>query len=247
MPSCKLCGLDRKLIRAHVLPRFCFADALKEEGYVIEVTNATDRYNRKLPVGIYDRELVCEPCERLFSPWDSYGKFFLFDRDFSGEKRADCQRGSALIISEYDYTKLKLFFLATLWRAAASSQAFFAATDLGPHLGSLGHLVRNRDPGDSQQFPVLLSRFDGPSDRYPDLDPKHACLNPQRAKFLDVNCVKLYVADFIAWIKVDSRPFREPYSSFCLAPSTPLNLFLRDFGRSKELRAMWQITQQSKH
>ena len=50
---CRLCGLEKKLIEAHVIPR-SFHRISPEKGVIRLVTNAEGRYTQNVPKGVYD-------------------------------------------------------------------------------------------------------------------------------------------------------------------------------------------------
>ena len=69
---CELCGQDKKLIEAHVIPRsFHRIDPSDKEPTRL-VTNVEGRYTQKARKGVYDGSIVCEDCERHFTRWDDY-------------------------------------------------------------------------------------------------------------------------------------------------------------------------------
>ena len=75
--ECSLCGCDKKLINAHVIPR-SFHEPMKQGGQTpIIITSKPGEYPKRSPIGVYDKEIVCENCEAIFSPWDDYGNKFL--------------------------------------------------------------------------------------------------------------------------------------------------------------------------
>ena len=60
---CKLCGADRKLIKAHVIPAAFFEkngndSAFESFLYTFDLTT----HSKRLPAGIYDKELLCNDC-----------------------------------------------------------------------------------------------------------------------------------------------------------------------------------------
>ncbi|MCH7721105.1 MAG: hypothetical protein IH988_08985 [Planctomycetes bacterium] len=206
-------------------------------------TNCPGEYDRTVTTGFYDPSLVCEACERKFSPWDGYGKAILLDTDWeSAQVGGDDRR--AYCIRSFDYTRLKLFFMSVLWRIAGTARREFRQVDLGPHGDKLARDIESCDPGGIDDWSVTLARFVGSHPAIPELEAKVAWLDPHRTRFGGVNCVNIYMADFIAMIKVDQRPFGEPVRRLCIARDKPLYIIIRDFGSSKELALMTNMARQ---
>ncbi len=190
--------------------------------------------------GIYDPNIVCEDCERRFSPWDTYGVEFLLRTDWSKIKCVNGKRGSGHIldVGDFDYAKMKLFVLSVLWRMHETSQPFFESVDLGPFADEVRQMLLAADPGGADAFAVVLSRFTGPA---LGIDPKQVWLNPQLSRWDGVNSLRFWLSDFSVLVKVDQRPPNKLMSAFALAPHRRLVILLRDFAQSKEFLAQLRV------
>lgn len=74
---CKLRTYDKKLVEAHIIPRR-FYEPLKDGGQIPQIiADKAGVYPKRSAIGVYDREILCEKCERIFCPWDDYGYRFL--------------------------------------------------------------------------------------------------------------------------------------------------------------------------
>jgi hypothetical protein len=122
---CKFCLEDKKCIEAHIIPNSLYEPLLNDNKGMLIVSNKSEIYPKKQQIGIYDMEIVCEECERLFSKPDYYAKSF-FSADMT-EDSFIIHNGEKCVytIKDYDYHNLKLFFISLLWRASASTQPFF--------------------------------------------------------------------------------------------------------------------------
>ena len=129
--ECKFCHQDRKLIKAHVVPRSFFEINPAELPRL--ATDKDGTFPKRAPTGIYDTQLVCETCERLISPYDDYAqRLLLADREAASQVVYE-EQVIAYNYGAYDYQKLKLFFLSLLWRASESSHTFYRRINLGSH------------------------------------------------------------------------------------------------------------------
>jgi hypothetical protein len=229
---CKLCGHDRKLIKAHIIPKSFFRLDSADQKPARLITNVGGRYAQNIPKGVYDKGILCETCERVFSPWDDYAAD-LFIKNWKAI--LPLTAGSEQVgygLPEYDYPRLKLFFMAVLWRAAVSSHSMFENVDLGPREADLKQSILSGDPGDMNQFGVVLQAFD---------DENVGMLNPQPERLLGLRFIRFYLSHIIAYLKVDSRPFTDPLDHIALSPGRSLVLLLRPFVGSKERRVMQKL------
>ena len=129
--QCKFCRQERKLVEAHVIPRSFFE--IDPANPPRLASNKDGVFPKRSPAGMYDTQLVCEDCERMFSPFDDYAQRLLVANREAAKPIYDGEQPIAYIYEAYDYQKLKLFFLSLLWRASESSHNFYRRIKLGPH------------------------------------------------------------------------------------------------------------------
>jgi hypothetical protein len=229
---CKLCGEDRKLIEAHVIPKSFHRLDPHDPTPARLATNVPGRYRQTIPKGVYDRTILCEPCERHFSHWDDYAAILLLQDwpTFAPIMNGPEQLGYTL--PTFDYPSLKLFFLSVLWRAAVSSHVMYAKVDLGRREPALKQSILTRDPGSIDHFGVVLQAFD---------TPDVGLLNPHAERFSGLRYIRFYLSHIIAYIKVDSRPFDDPFKDLALGPERPLVILLKSFLISPERRVMRKL------
>src|SRR5690606_22273539 len=97
--------------------------------------------------------LLCIDCEEKFSRHEKY-----VAEVFSGKREVFLSRAGGLVIAEgIDYTKFKLFALSVLWRAGVSRNNFFRDVELGPHQEKLRYMLLNDHPGESSEYPFILT------------------------------------------------------------------------------------------
>ena len=229
--ECKLCGHDKKLVEAHVIPR-SFHEPLKEGGQTpIIITSKPGVYPKRSHIGVYDKEIVCEECEAIFSPWDDYGHEFLTQKLEDARYLVSNGEKLAYNFGLCDCDKLKLFFLSVLWRAGVSKQQLFNKVQLGQFEEKLRQVVLSKDAGGVGDFSVALSKFDAPANQT-------GILNPDRTKYEGVNHYRLYLGGYMAIIKVSSQPPPKCFDGLYIAPNQNVFCLIRDFKKSKEFMAM---------
>lgn len=233
---CKLTGKVGTPIDAHIIPK-SFYLIRQENGPLCLMTNTPNRFPKRRPQGIYDNTIVTAEGEAIFAPWDEYAAGLLLRR--FNEAHSLTHDDGQIVGFEYpafDYAKLKLFFLSVLWRAGASSQDAFKSIRLGPHLETIKKHLLDSDPGTVDQYATVLATFDD--------DPSWAkIMNPFPERYGEngIRFYRLYVGNFIAYIKVDQRSADNPMRALQLTPNSPLRIVRRCFAESKERRVMDRI------
>ena len=191
-------------------------------------------FPKKRPKGLYDDNLVCESCERRFAPYDDYGYKFLTNEAIEKGYSPEGLGLDARFIDKFDYSKLKLYFLSTLWRASNTSNDFFQAVSVGSKFNNqLNQMIFNGKPGKQEDFSVIISEFKEENARlaYPP---------PYKFKFGDRTFYRLIFGGFAVDIKVDSRPCKSKYQPIILAPNQRLIILKYSFEDSYDYNQLFK-------
>ena len=229
---CKLCGADKKLIRAHVIPAAFFDKSGNDSAFDSSLYSGNPAtHPKRIHIGVYEKELLCDDCERRFQRWDDYGVKLLLRKfdDFLPVLKDGEPIGWRL--DTYDYHLLKMFVIGVLWRAAASTHAYYVDTTLGPFEQLAKQSVLDEDPRDSDFFATVLVRWH--SNSLPAY-LRHLHLSPYKDRQDGVNTVRIYMGEFIAYVKLDKRKFLGPFSFFQLRDRIPLVVAVRNVDVSDE-------------
>lgn len=163
--ACRFCETEQRLVKAHIIPAGFFR-VLRDASGALEVhTNKAGAHPRRAPIGVYDKSILCRPCDNVFSPWDKHAQDVLL-RDFSDETAI--YAGSVKLgwtISKFNYRLLKLFFLSLVWRASVSAHPFYRRVSTGPFEQELRKMIAAGEPGAPGTFAVTLARFHEPATR----------------------------------------------------------------------------------
>jgi len=225
---CRMCLRDLPLVDSHIIPRSFYRIDHSDGQPTKLVSNVPGEHPKRIPIGEYD-QIVCEECERLFSPWDQYANELLLT---AVENRRDVMNNGqvvAQLIQEYDYHNLKMFFLSLLWRISAATRPMFGSINLGPYQEILRNLILNQNVGEIIDFSTLISQFDANT----------PVLNPHYERWDGIRYVRVYLANYVAHTKVDrQRPPRGPLSDVSMHPDRPLCIIARDFQGSAEYRML---------
>lgn len=229
--ACKFCSEDKKCIKAHIIPNSLYQPIFNDKKGMLLLSNKHKTYPKKQHIGIYDTNIVCEECERLFSKPDNYAKSF-FSADINDDDFIiDNNEKIAYIIRNYDYHNLKLFFISLLWRASASTQPFFSNVNIGPFENQIKDMIERNDPGDENTFSATLTRYDNHLASRTQLDPF-------RYKWDGINYYTFYLRGWKCYIKVDQHPAPEIMRDFMAKPNQPLIVLYLNFKESIEINYM---------
>lgn len=234
--TCRLCQQEKKLIKAHIIPEGFFR-LLRSGDIAPEMhSNSPGSFPKRMPVGVYDSTILCGECDRRIAPWDNYGQQVLLQRFQEATPITHQARTVAWSVEKVNYIELKLFFASLLWRASISSHSFYKRIAVGPFFEKrLGKMVLESEPGDSQEFAVILARFEDVS--------MMAMLDPHRERFDHVSFCRFYLSGFVTYIKVDKRPVPEPLSELRLQAGKPLTILTRSLQGSPDGLLMRKIAE----
>lgn len=148
MGTCKLCGREAVLVRAHIVPDAFHRD-LRSDAPVppIQISNNPEAHTKRRPGGYYDEELLCSDCEKRTNPWDDYGATFLLQKS-SADGRPITDTPGDVVAYQYDdvdHARLKLFAISLLWRASTTANGFFEKIDIGPNSPRANNQTRSEE------------------------------------------------------------------------------------------------------
>lgn len=126
--TCNLCGVKKKLIKAHIYPKFLF-----NELYI--GFNGLSRYPQKTHSGLYDPNILCAECDNnVIGKFDDFAcKTLFYPKDTLEPAINEVEKGVYSLKNKADYRKIELFFISILWRASISSQTRCNISFLGTY------------------------------------------------------------------------------------------------------------------
>jgi hypothetical protein len=188
---------------------------------------------------VYDAGILCAQCESKFSSIDAYGISVLLSQFDDYFKPLSLANGGIAHQGDHvDTTRLLRFLITVLWRASVSSQPFYSTVNLGPLEEQALAVLTNQTV--SHKFNAVLSRWDDSDDEH---FPTTGMLNPHMERWGGVNAYRLYLGKVVAYVKVDGRPFGEPFASLSLQAPSPCRIINRQMSSSKDLKAMRKTAQ----
>src|SRR5206468_5383138 len=137
----------------------------------------------------YDRSILCQECDNVFSPWENHAQRVMIQECSDAMALHDGPTKIGWKIDRFDYRLFKLFFLSLLWRASISTHEFYRRVSVGPFEHDLRRMIKDEDPGAAETFAVALARFDSPAFT--------AMLDPHSERYDGINYCRFYLAGFV--------------------------------------------------
>lgn len=118
---CKLCGQHKELQKSHILPKGLYDLKRTKRFTAIErETGKTDRINFQNGFKEY---LLCKDCEEKFCVFDKEAiKFFHTTIPAHPFRKVGKLQTYLVTYQDFDYNKLRKFFISLVWRASISSE-----------------------------------------------------------------------------------------------------------------------------
>jgi hypothetical protein len=236
MPACRICAATSGFVKSHVIPEAFFREIRDGQVAPLLVAGAKGELPKKAPIGVYDQTILCAACEGKFLHWDTYGVEVLVSR-FDSYFSPLVEKGTTVAYESSRVDKLKLldFLVSVLWRASVSNQNFYRTVNLGPHQVAVFDTMLTFAKPAPAIFDAALSRWRDEDDG---ILPTEGLLNPHREKWAGINAYRLYFGKVIAYVRVDQRPFEQPFSEFSLRAPGPCRIVTRRLAESKDLKVM---------
>ncbi|TAH33673.1 MAG: hypothetical protein EYC62_06480 [Alphaproteobacteria bacterium] len=196
------------------------------------ISSSPHFHPKRVPTGVYDNGILCAECDNQFSPYENHAKDILtrpIDQRYVLRDPPNVGEAIGYNPPVGDYIQLKLFFLSILWRAAISTNQFYAHVRLGVHEKKLREMLQANDVGTVDDFSVLLSKNTDPSD----IMSRTIC-DPVKKKIEGIRVYYFQLPDVIFRIKADKRPLPNKVREFAICPERPFFCLLQDFNNSNE-------------
>jgi hypothetical protein len=242
---CRLCLTEQPLVKAHVIPRQFYhsirgsgigfgAGELVPRIYVA----GSSRKPKQCQSGIFDSNILCPDCDqKKIGPWDKYAQE-LFLRKFPKQLATSIRSPALYCIDNFDYSSLKLFFLSVLWRSAITENEFFGRVDIQGSEETIRRMLLDRNPGASEEFPVMAVRYEGP---FREVMP---C--PTRADLEGARIHHFRVPGFGWFHQTSDAPINRELEFFRIRPSKPFLVKSTRYDLTHGFRTLLQLDREGK-
>lgn len=226
MAICRLCGEDKRLIRAHIFPDWAYRN-LKQDNHLIQLTSVLN--SRKIQSGYWDSNILCRECDGdVIGKYDTYAAQF-FDQDFSPMlttfTEASGREAKVYQVNNFDYPKLFIFIVSLIWRASITDNPIFAKVNLGRYEYLAKEMILAGIPMYEDLFEVTIFVAEPPvsGQKF-----EKSILHPLSARFGGANCYRFVFAGFDFVLKVDQRKSNLHVPGITMGPEG-LNIILMPF------------------
>jgi hypothetical protein len=162
MGTCQLCGNERKLIDAHLIPRCMY----ELEGELpIKVIGIYGKSRpKRAPIGIYDKDILCAECDGRIGIWDQHACEVLnsVKRNLTVTRVSDGfavdEEGTPLCytIERADPELMSKFVLSVIWRGHISKRPEAKVVKLGSHAARIKEIILKDIPIKAHNYKVQL-------------------------------------------------------------------------------------------
>ena len=117
---CKFCNQEKRLILSHIIPKSFYQ--LKQHGNQSMLSFATKKIDKTRYQNGLKEYLMCAECDGMLGKLDEYAGKILFQQVTKHPfKNVDGIKTYLFRENEFDYKKLRLFFISLVWRASVST------------------------------------------------------------------------------------------------------------------------------
>ena len=160
--ECQFCKQIGELQRSHIYSKFLTTEVKNDRGQMVVVTGKGRRGAatvQDLPL----EQLFCSECEQYFG--NEFEKPFkeLWYDNFD----LPVYPSGTEVCVKVPYATFKLFHLLTLFKSGAASIAHWGEISLGVHLERLRSIIKSKDPGPDDLYPITGSLIYHPKRQEP--------------------------------------------------------------------------------
>lgn len=228
--KCRGCGEERKLIKAHIIPRSFYMDLRNTEKFLHVVPSDPSLRVAKSNIGDYDMGILCHECDQHLATFDDYGKQVLIDRVYPFEEISREGVVAGWTIQGCNAMRLEKFILSILWRASLSNRKFFQEVRLGPYEKVLKEHLWGRESY-HKSFGCVIAKF---RDSKRAIGAHKTILDPHPFRYEGKNYYRLYLGGYVVWVRVDRRKSSGSIRSCELSQDRGCIIVSRSFDSSKE-------------
>jgi hypothetical protein len=233
-----MCGEEKPLIKAHIIPRTFFEILKGDKKCTVLVEPKAIRQVQFPQAGDMDPNILCFECDNKFSVLDKYG-FKILGAPQPKFRYVNPVTGNEVgSVIECDTDKLRRFVLAVLWRASISRR--WDTVSLGQHEPKVLERIFDLTPLSIDEYSILIHRLDAAALGIFEL----AILPPIKAKCEGINVYFFYLPGLRILIKVDRRGFKAMWRPYMIGEPDWFPLLDDNLKASGELKQIGRLPEQ---
>ncbi|KQM72979.1 hypothetical protein [Sphingomonas sp. Leaf20] len=188
--ACLICG-EPKTIDAHLIPKAFVAEVKRERGEQHLILHKGNERPRVSNTGVYDRSILCGPCDSLLGGHEDYALELLRKL-----RKAKAPPGGIIGADPIDGDRMVQFAAGIAWKYAVTTQP--GRIDIGPYRDVLADVALRGISIPTSIDVAMLRIVELDGDVYFYRTPM-----PDRQD--GVNIVRFTVGSFIFFLKIDRR------------------------------------------
>ncbi len=230
MSACKLCLVEAKLCRSHIIPEFAHKTLYDSKHRFRSIYDAKGGKIKWEQKGFREK-LLCQRCETALSVYERYAaRIFQLPM-----VRSPGDSANRIHLTKLDYHKLKLFLLSVLWRAGVSELRFHSHVNLGIHEERLRSMVHEGNPGDSTDYGTVLFSLMHEGEALPDF-----FVEPMPARIQNHNSYLFTYGGFVFVYFISNHNLHAGLRACMLKESGEMIVQEAELSRFEFLRKLWE-------
>lgn len=236
--KCKLCGEDKILIDAHLIPKWVYKYIAKNENKY-DLILVEKGKTKRAPIGTYDQNILCEECDGFIGRYDNYAKKVILDKD--PERIKD----HCYLLRGVDVECFLIFLLSVAWRNSISTKDEIKGVNIGAYEEIIRGILLDRK---LKKYKISLDNYTFVVGKFkvgklPDNIVNKSLQIPHLQKIQDVNVFVLYLpGGYKIFLKLDKRLFPNNLDKVSKAYNKDIIVLeLKEYADSDEFKAMLSV------
>ncbi len=228
---CKLCGLNSKFVKSHIIPEWAYKPMYDKEHKVLRVSSSHRSPVGRKYSGEWDR-FLCQKCEDTFKDLDDYARAIIYSTPTGKTFGIMVEPAThGMNVLNIDYKRLKLYQLSILWKASACNREFYKNVNLGEHENTIKNMLIEKNPGKSDAFGCIMTVVKHNENGVFD----HVIDMPKQCNIDGWDIIRFFYAGTIWLYVISANTDRFPFKKYFVHPNAPLHILLRDLKKTSGL------------
>ena len=151
---CKYCGNEKKLCKAHIIPKEFYKNYRTEKYRAVKSIDLTWTQCQN---GVWDDSILCAECDSLIGKYDNEA-YRVLKNNLIKHKSGDGKSVYIYKKDEFNYEYLRKFFISLIWRASISSKDICKCVKLNKYKNIALKLLKNKISDDNLYFKTVVVR-----------------------------------------------------------------------------------------
>lgn len=235
---CKLCGENKNLINAHLIPKWVYKHIAKVDNKY-DLILVEKGKQKRAPIGTYDQNILCKECDNFIGEYDDYAKKVILDKEPEKVKEG------LYLIKDVDIERFAIFLLSVAWRESISIKDESSRVKIGPYEDKIRNILIDRKLENNKlsisDYSFILGKFK--VGKLPDVVVNRNIQIPHSQKIQGINVFVLYLPGaYKIFLKLDQRQLPSEFEKVFRVYTDSLPVLpLREYSKSDEFKSMLEV------